>query len=284
MRRKPPKKALIPVAVLVIVAGAYGIVRLTRVRHDRGAISVYGTVEATVVEVSFRLPGRVVERLVSEGDRVRKGQVVARLDDTELREQAALQDAQVEAARANAERATADYESQRTLLGKEVGSRREYRLALAAHEGARAQLRAAEQSLRIARTRLDDAVLVSPCDGSVLSENVEAGEYAAPGTPVVTVGNLEDVWIRAYIDEPDLGRVRLGQSVRVRTDSHPDKTYEGRVTHIAPQAEFTPKNVQTKRERVTLVYRVKISVPNPDEELKPGMPVDAEILAEGPEK
>ena len=112
----------------------------------------------------------------------------------------------------------------------------------------------------------------------MLSENVETGEYVAPGTPVVTVGDLENVWLRAYVQETDLGRVKVGQRVLVTTDTYPGKAYEGRVSFVASKAEFTPKNVQTQQERVKLVYRVKVDIPNPGMELKPGMPADAEIL------
>jgi HlyD family secretion protein len=94
----------------------------------------------------------------------------------------------------------------------------------------------------------------------------------------VTVGELANVWLRAYINETDLGRVKVGQAARVRTDTYPGKAYEGRVSFLSSQAEFTPRNVQTEQERVKLVYRVKIDLPNPEMELKPGMPADAEIL------
>lgn len=145
-------------------------------------------------------------------------------------------------------------------------------------EQARARVKQAEAALRLAETRLGYATLVSPLSGIVLSENVEAGEYVAPGTPVVTVGDLENVWLRAYVQETDLGRVKVGQRVRVTTDTYPGKVYEGRVSFVASKAEFTPKNVQTQQERVKLVYRVKVDIPNPNMELKPGMPADAEIL------
>jgi HlyD family secretion protein len=141
-----------------------------------------------------------------------------------------------------------------------------------------ARKKQAEAALRLAETRLGYARLVSPMRGVVLSKNVEPGEYVAPGTPVVTVGDLEHPWLRAYINETDLGRVKHGQRVRVTTDSYPGKVYEGRVSFIASEAEFTPKNVQTEEERVKLVYRIKIDVPNPEMDLKPGMPADAEIL------
>jgi HlyD family secretion protein len=146
---------------------------------------------------------------------------------------------------------------------------------------ARAQLQLAEESLALARTRLDYATLTAPMDGVVLSENVEAGEFVAAGTPVVTIGVLDPLWLRAYISETDLGRVKLGQSAQVTTDSYPGKSYRGTVSFIAQDAEFTPKNVQTEKERVKLVYRIKITLANPAQELKPGMPADAVINLSG---
>lgn len=173
---------------------------------------------------------------------------------------------QIQQARAGLAQAKAQYE-----LVK-AGPRRE------TIEQARARVEQAESALRLAETRLGYAALISPLSGIVLSENVEAGEYVAPGTPVVTVGDLENVWLRAYVQETDLGRVKVGQHVRVTTDTYPGKVYEGRVSFVASKAEFTPKNVQTQQERVKLVYRVKVDIPNPNMELKPGMPADAEIL------
>lgn len=143
---------------------------------------------------------------------------------------------------------------------------------------ARAKVQLAKESLGLAETRVEYATLSSPISGVVLSEHVEPGEYVAAGTPVVTIANLDRVWLRAYINETDLGRVKLGQTVRVTTDTYPDKQYEGRITFISSQAEFTPKNVQTEKERVKLVYRIKVDIPNPRMELKPGMPADGDIL------
>ena len=144
-------------------------------------------------------------------------------------------------------------------------------------EQARARLQQAEEALALAHTRLGYAELTAPLSGVVLSENVEPGEFVAAGTPVVTLGALDPVWLRAYINESDLGRVKLGQSAQVTTDTYPGKAYRGIVTFIAQDAEFTPKNVQTDKERVKLVYRIKITLANPEQELKPGMPADAQI-------
>lgn len=145
---------------------------------------------------------------------------------------------------------------------------------------ARARVQQAAQALALAQTRLNEATVVSPLTGLVLAKHVEPGEFVAAGTPVVTVGDLARPWLRAYINEADLGRVKLGQRATVTTDTYPGKAYPGTVTFVSDQAEFTPKNVQTHQERVKLVYRIKIEIPNPHYELKPGMPADASIHLE----
>ncbi|HLN91927.1 MAG TPA: efflux RND transporter periplasmic adaptor subunit, partial [Patescibacteria group bacterium] len=214
--------------------------------------------------------------------------------------------AAVAAARAEAERLSADLERARTLHARDVISRQEFERARAAYEvaeerrneameslhlveegprreqieRARAQVRQAKEALELARTRLSYAAIASPLAGVVLSKNAEPGDYVAPGTPVVTVGSLKDPWLRAYIEETDLGRVKVGQAVEVTADTYPGKKYAGRISFISSQAEFTPKNVQTRKERVKLVYRIKVDVSNPDMELKPGMPADAAIRTE----
>ncbi|MEJ5377315.1 MAG: efflux RND transporter periplasmic adaptor subunit [bacterium] len=351
----------------------------------KGFIRVSGNFEVTDAEVSFKIPGRVEQRFVEEGEGVEAGQPIARLENKDILQEVALRKAEVaqaqaqllelergarpqeiaqaeaavqrasaflsellagsrpqeikaaeaalSRARAELQRWRTDHERQRQLFQRGVISAREYEAVLAAYQTAQAQVQEAEEKFRLvkegprpeqiaqakaavrearerwalvmegprketieaararleqakallaaAETRLDYTLVVSPIKGVVLSKNVEPGEYVAPGTPVVTVGDLEHIWLRAYIDEPDLGRVKLGQKVRVSTDTYPGKIYEGKISFISSQAEFTPKNVQTEKERVKLVYRVKIDVANPQMELKPGMPGDAEILLDG---
>jgi HlyD family secretion protein len=111
----------------------------------------------------------------------------------------------------------------------------------------------------------------------ILVRQAELGEVVSPGTPIVTLADLDHIWLRVYVPETDLGKVRWGQDVDVRTDTYPGKIYRGRISSISSEAEFTPKSVQTEKERVTLVYRVKVDVENPNYELKPGMPADAYI-------
>ena len=376
------KKRIILLAALIIAAVAiYKFVQI-RTQTDPNGIRVSGNIEITDAEVSFKIPGRVEKRLVSEGERVKAGQVVALLDQAELSREVAIRRAEEQAARAflaeleagsrteeiaqaeagvqkaqarldellagsrpqevavataAAEKAQADrdrlktdYERQKQLYEKDVISAREFEASRTAYEvaagklqedaerlklvregprreaidqaraalnevreryalvkkgprreaidQARARLKQSQEAVAMAETRLGYATLLSPLGGVVLSENVEAGEYVAPGTPIVTVGNLENVWLRAYINETDLGRVKIGQKVRVTTDTYPGKVYEGQISFISSQAEFTPKNVQTEKERVKLVYRVKVDFANPTMELKAGMPADAVIM------
>lgn len=144
-------------------------------------------------------------------------------------------------------------------------------------EQARARLASAEQNLALAKRQLEDTRLTAPMNGVVLSTPAEPGAYVNPGTPVLTIGQIDDLWLRAYVNETDIGRVKLDQKAIVRTDSHPGKEYIGRISYISDEAEFTPKSVQTHEERVKLIYRIKIALHNPLHELKPGMPADASI-------
>lgn len=141
----------------------------------------------------------------------------------------------------------------------------------------RSMVREAQQDLDMARIRLSYTILRAPFTGVVLAREAELGEVVSSGTPIVTLADLNHIWLRVYLPETDLGKVHWGQDVDVRTDTYPGKTYRGHVSVIASDAEFTPKSVQTEQERVTLVYRIKIDVENPNYELKPGMPADAYI-------
>lgn len=142
---------------------------------------------------------------------------------------------------------------------------------------AQAGVQGVAQSVALARIVLGYTTLTAPFDGVVTVRQAEVGEVVVPGTPVLTLADLDHVWLRAYLNESDLGRVRIGQEVIVSNDSHPNKRYQGRLAFIADKAEFTPKSVETHAERVNLVYRIKIDIANPAHELVPGMPADASI-------
>lgn len=323
-------KKVIAMVALGVVGAMAAYYLLSGSRPAGNTVKVSGNIEVTAVEVSFKVPGRVKERLVDEGETVAAGRIIARLEsDDQLHEVAARlaemqtaqaflaellagsrteeigqAEAQLSRAKAEESRLQKDFARQEVLYQKEVISTREFDAARTAYDAARASVREGSERLKLvrkgprqetiaqararlkdteaalaqAKTRLGYTTLTSPLAGLVLSKNVEPGEQVAAGTPIVTVGEMGSVWVRAYVNETDLGRVKVGQKARVKTDTYPGKTYDGVLSFIASEAEFTPKSVQTEKERVKLVYRVKITIPNPLMELKPGMPADAEII------
>ncbi len=386
-------KKLLPVLILLAAAGTG--VYLWRTGYfagPRNSIQVSGNLELTLVDLSFKTAGRMIELTVREGDAVKKDQVIARLDSTQLEQQKARDvaaiasaqsaydqlktsieyqqatidsdiasrhaelaqaqahldelnagsrsaeieqsDAAVKEARAQMDLARADWERAQTLYKNQdistsqfdqartkfsaanaVLTQAEQRFALVKEgprkeeiAGARAQLARAQAAVGTAeanrielrrkqqelgarraeidraraqtgmtQTQIADTVIASPIDGVVLTKSAEPGEVVAAGTTIVSIGDIDHPWLRAYVGETDLGRVKLGARVNLMTDSYPGKVYNGTVSFIASEAEFTPKQIQTKEERVKMVYRIKVDVDNTARELKNNMPVDAEI-------
>ncbi len=388
------KKSVRSILVIVLIAAGIGIYmwRTGQFAGPRNSIQVSGNLELTRVDLSFKTAGRMIDLTVREGDTVKKGQVIARLDAAQLQQQklrdvavvASAQstydqlkttieyqqatidsdisareaelaqaqahldelnagsrpaeirqaDSSVNEARAQMELARADWERAQTLYkntdistsqfdqartkfnaANAVLAQAEDRARLV-HEGprqeeiagARAQLARAQAAVRTAQAnridlrrkqeqlvqlradidraraqvgiteaQLDDTTISTPIDGVVLVKSAEPGEVIAAGTAIVRIGDVDHPWLRAYVGETDLGRVKLGAKVNLTTDSYPGKIYHGVVSFISSQAEFTPKQIQTKEERVKLVYRIKVDVDNAHHELKDNMPVDAEI-------
>ncbi|MCX6590471.1 MAG: HlyD family efflux transporter periplasmic adaptor subunit [Acidobacteria bacterium] len=178
---------------------------------------------------------------------------------------------EIEAARANVARAQA---ALRLAEASRISIRQREQEALTR----RAEIERARLNVQVIETQLSDTRVVAPADGVVMVKSTELGDVVAAGTSLLTIGDLDHPWLRGYVSETQLGRVKLGQRVKITTDSYPGKVYEGRVSFISPEAEFTPKQIQTKEERVKLVYRIKVDVDNTARELKANMPVDAEIL------
>ena len=385
--------------ILILTLAAIGIAGALAFRglHAKpdNRILISGNIELTQVNIAFKVSGRLIERAVDEGDVVKKGMIVARLDRDQLlrqreREIATLEQAQSQSAQASTtvewtresqasdlDQRRADlYAAQARLRELEAGSRpQEIKEAFAAVEAARAEsertqkdweraqvlykqddisasqfdqyrknaesaaaaLRQAQEHLALVKegprkeqieaaraqvtraaaavqwaqaqkldvvrkqeevvgrradvereraqialidAQLADTIIASPIDGVVLVKAANVGEILAPGTTVVTIGDIDHPWLRGYINEHDLGRVKLGTKARITTDSYPGKVYWGKVGFIASEAEFTPKQIQTSEERLKLVYRIKIDVDNPQHELKSNMPADAEIVLE----
>lgn len=142
-------------------------------------------------------------------------------------------------------------------------------------EVAAAQINAVNASLNQAEIQLNYTQLKAPMNGVITSRNIEPGETVTPGREVITLADLSRVDLKIFVDETEIGKVKQGQKVDVKIDTFPDKTYTGYVSFISPEGEFTPKVIQTKKERVKLVYLIKVSIDNPNFELKAGMPADA---------
>jgi HlyD family secretion protein len=206
----------------------------------------------------------------AEVDRARQAYDVAVANETMAQEKLRLTEAGARADEVAAARADVRAARERVQLLR-AGPR------VNAVEAARAQMVQAEAAHAVAQARLAETRLFSPLTGLVLRKNLEMGETANPGIAILTLMDPRDVWLRAYVAETDIGRLRIGQAADITVDAYPGRRFAGAVTEIASEAEFTPKNVQTKKERVNLVFRVKVAVTNPDGTLKPGMPADAEF-------
>ncbi len=281
---------------------------------------VSGNIEAHESVLSFKtVQSRIVELPFDEGQWVKAGTLLARLEDHDYRQQVAVDEAallvqqrQFTLALRNLEAAkrtvtsdqadlwekTIDYQRDQELWKNAViptqirdlaetalkqsnaALLRDQALQAAAEENVtvvQASVKNAEESLKLAKIILGYTTLYAPFSGVILVRNAELGEDMQPGTPVFTLADLDHVWLRAYINETDIGRVRFGQAALITTDSYPGQKYVGRISMISQNAEFTPKSVETHAERVTLVYRIRIDVENQSHELKPGMPADAAI-------
>lgn len=173
--------------------------------------------------------------------------------------------------------AEARYRAAQAGVGMAEAARSEIEMQQQALQAARARERELEAQLEAAMTQFGYTEIRSPITGVILLKNVESGEVVNSGTPVVTIGDLDNLWMNIYIPETRTGLVKLGQPVRVSVDSFPDEAFAGKVTFISSESEFTPKTIQTEEERVKLVYRAKVSLENTRQKLKPGMPADAEI-------
>jgi len=277
------KKRILLVAGAVVVALA--LLLAMRVLHqpNSNGLVASGTVEATDALLAFQVPGLIDTVAVHEGDKVKRGMELARLDQRETRARRAQARAQLKVTEARLSDAQRDLERSTTLLaGGAIGQEAfdKAQLAFNVASSDRAQARAAVQ---VIDAMLANMVIRASFDGVVAVRHHEPGETVPAGSPVLTVLNPDDRWVRIYIPERQIGAVHLGQKAAIRTDTYPDRRYAGEVTFIASQAEFTPRNVQTTEERVKLVYAVKVRiVGDPKFELKPGIPADVRLETEAP--
>lgn len=272
------KRNLIIAGVLLIA----GITLTLYIRfgnsRDPEALTLSGNIEVTEVNMGFKIPGRVQDLYTDEGRTVTKGEKIATLDSAEFESMVNQSKASVQNAEAQYDKARKDYERYTILYRDGVIASQQMDAAKSAYDVAVSQLQLSRASLKTADVKLKDSVIYAPLNGVVLRKNIEEGETVGAGMMVFTIGDLENPWVKVYVKEDRLGFVKLGQRADVKTDTYPGKAYEGTVTYISSEAEFTPKNVQTREERVKLVFGVKVSVKNVKDELKPGMPADVRIL------
>lgn len=284
---------------------------------DEGnSIEASGTIEGTNINIAAEVTGKVREIRVTEGTRVSVGDTLVVVDDTEYQIQlrqatanAAAADAQyrlalegsrkedILQAEAAYKTARTDYERMKELLAAQTITQKQYddvyaRFVSAEQtyqkfvrglrkpeiEIARARREQAEAQADQLRKKVRDCLITAPAEGTVTLKSVEVGELVTPGANVMRLTYLDVVKLVIYVNEQFLGHIHLGQKAEVKIDGMQDRTFEGKVTFISPNAEFTPKNVQTKEERTKLVFGVKIEVENKDGALKPGLPADARLV------
>jgi HlyD family secretion protein len=329
-----------------IAAGAFGVALLAAsvaawwlLRDEResqaGQLVLHGNVDIREVNLAFNGSERIVALYAREGQQVRAGELLGRLDKARLEaavEQAAaelaaqkevvarleagsrpeeLRKARADVAAAEADLAIARLRLKRTEAMVQRGAapqavlddqraaaeaaqarltalRATLDLALAGPRAediaaARSQRDALRAALALARKHLSDADLHAPAAGVIRNRILEPGDMASPQRPVYTLALTDPMWVRVYVDEPDLGRIRPGQRASVTTDSFPDEHYAGWVGYVSPTAEFTPKSVETREVRSHLVYQARVYVCNPQGELRLGMPATVRIdLASAP--
>ncbi|MFA5794459.1 MAG: efflux RND transporter periplasmic adaptor subunit [Candidatus Brocadiia bacterium] len=269
------------IIVIVVITGLVALLASIFGRKQNGnTVFISGTIEATETRMAFQVGGKIKELLKNEGDTARAGELVAQLNKEEflsLKSQAesALQEAQL-----NSDRLKADYERAERLIQSGGFTVQQRDTLKANYQMSQARLATLQSGLDLAVLKLGYTDLVAPIDGFITVKSAQIGEIVQPGSAVYTISDLRNLWVTGYIKETDLGRVKLNQKARIKTDSYPDKSYDGYVSFISPESEFTPKQIQTREERINRVYRVKISVDNAGQELKSGMPADVYLAIE----
>ena len=319
------------VIFLVLAVAALGAWWAGKSRENgKGALVLHGNVDIREVTLGFRVSGRIAALACDEGDAIKTGDVLARLDDEPYQRTIAEMSGQVAATRAHLQLLESGYRPQEVAQARAAAHEREvtfdnakrlfdrqqqlyetkavsiqerddadarYREAEARLNSAREQLTLVESgyrteeiaqakgdlarvegALKVAQLNAEDTVLKAPSDGVILTRAQEQGAIVAAGTPVLTLSLKQPIWVRAYVHEPDLGRVHPGSKVEVFTDSRPNQPYNGIVGFISPRAEFTPKSVETTQLRTLLVYRLRITVNTTEDTLRQGMPVTVRFL------
>jgi HlyD family secretion protein len=262
--------------LLVLVLLASGVLGYYYYQKEEdkknGPLVLYGNVDIRDLSLSFRVGGRIAEMRFEEGDKVETLEEVAILEKEPFLDEVRLREAQVREIEAKLKNAEKNFERIERLYNKGSVSESDYDNAKTGKDELIALLDTMKAQLKISETSLKDTILTSSNEGVILTKVREVGEIVGPGELVYSVALVSPVWIRAYVDEPDLGKLHLGQEVLVTGDNN-GKSYKGQIGFISPKAEFTPKTVETVNLRTDLVYRLRIIVKeDKDDGLRQGMP------------
>jgi len=274
-------------SAIIVVCAVVGLVWwLMLPKAAPQELVLYGNVDLRQVDLAFNNNERITEVLVQEGDRVNRGQILARVDTSRLEPQMAQTAATVTLDDVNVANARQQYERQRSLWvssgGKGV-SRQDMENAKAALDVQTAHRQADGAQLTLLRRELSDAVLIAPMDATVRSRIMEPGEMVSPQKPVLLLAITNPKWVRVYVGETDLGKLQPGMHASVSVDSFPGRIFSGWVGFISSVAEFTPKTIETEDLRTSLVYEVRVFVKDPVDQLRLGAPATVHIpFAHGP--
>lgn len=269
------KKKIITFLVVLTVLAVAGVLYLYIFSALNGRLSASGTIEAIEVEISAQVGGRIEQINIDEGASIKKGDLLVQIEKDALTAGYNRALAQVKMASSQAVVARKDFERIKSLYLQGMVSKQQYDTAFSMMQSSQANLDQAQAGADAMKIQLDNSSITAPIDGVVLVKAVEAGELSTPGMTLLTLADLKKVQLKVFIPEQKVGEIKLGQEAMVEVDSYRGQKFKGRVVNISDKAEFTPKNIQTKQERVNQVFAVKIDIPNLDYKLKPGMPADA---------
>lgn len=267
---------LVVIIALAAFAGTTVFRAFEKLENGR-TIKVSGNIEGNEVKISFRVGGHIQELLVDEGDVIKAGDCLARLDKIPLMHQKDEDAAALKLAESQLEFDKLEYTRSENLYKEGAVSAQQRDAAKTKADTSASNIDKLKAALALSTLNLQWGDLSSPLNGYITVKSALQGENVQVGAPVFTAIDLNDIWVSAYVDEKDLGRVKLNQKADVRIDAYPHKKYSGRISFISQQTEFTPKYIQTTQERVKYVYRIKVKVDNSSLDLKPGMPADAYI-------
>ena len=275
------KKILIALIVIVLIF-LIVFIYLKLNKKNPNILTLYGNIEIRQVDLGFRVEGRVKKLLKEEGDEVKKGELLAILDDVTYRAKYEKSLHDINLYKAQSENADLIYKRNIELCADGTTSKQDCDGFIRNKKASYAKVESEKKQNRIYKDDWDNTKIYSPNDGIVTTRIVEEGAVVNISTPVYTISLNKPVWIRTYVSERDLGNIKYNMKAQVLTDTIDPKTgkkreYQGRIGYISPVAEFTPKTVQTQELRTDLVYRIRVYVDEGDKFLRQGMPTTIKI-------